>query len=325
MSALLDAVRATTRVRHLSYRTEQTYLGWVTRYVRFSARRAGAFVHPRDLAEPDVEAFLNHLATDRDVAASTQTQALSALLFLYDAVLDQPLDVMSGLTRVRKPARIPSVLSRPEVALVLGHLRGPSAVIARLLYGSGLRLAEALALRLKDLDFDRGQITVRSGKGDRDRVTVLPLALAEALRAQAVRVRALHAADLAAGFGEAPLPHAYAVKNPEAGRAPGWQFLFPATRISACPRTGRLLRHHVHPSAVQKVVRAAVARAGIERRASCHTFRHSFATHLLESGTDVRTVQELLGHARLSTTQVYLHVARLNGFAVPSPLDRLAV
>ena len=323
MSALLDAVRAAHRVRHHSYRTEQSYVGWVRRYVRFHAARAGRFVHPADLGEPHVEAFLNHLATDRDVAASTQTQALSALLFLYDAVLGRPLHTMD-LTRVRKPPRLPSVLSRREVAAVLGHLRGTHGLVARLLYGSGLRLSGALRLRLKDLDPDRMQITVRSGKGDRDRATVLPLSLVDALAAQAEAARALHRRDLAAGFGDAALPHAYALKHPAAARAPGWQFLFPASRVSACPRSGLFHRHHLSPSAVQKAVREAARRAGVERRVTCHTFRHSFATHLLESGTDVRTVQERLGHAKLATTQAYLHVARLNGFAVPSPLDRLA-
>ena len=323
MSALLDDVRAAHRVRHLSYRTEQAYVGWVRRYVLFHATRAGRFVHPRDLGEADVEAFLNHLATDLDVAASTQTQALSALLFLYDAVLGQPVGRMGGLTRVRKPPRLPSVLARTEVAAVLARLDGADGLVARLLYGSGLRLSGALRLRIKDLDFERMQIAVRSGKGDKDRSTVMPVSLADALHRQAARVRTLHAADLASGFGDALLPHAYVRKHPGAARAPGWQFLFPASRVSADPRTGLFHRHHRAPSAVQKAVRAAVRQTGIERRVTCHTFRHSFATHLLESGTDVRTVQELLGHAKLATTQVYLHVARLNGFAVPSPLDRL--
>ena len=324
MSALLDDVRQTVRLRHMSYRTEQTYLGWVVRFVRFHAARAGAFVHPADLAEADVEAFLNHLANERDVAASTQTQALSALLFLYGPVLGAPLDVMAGLTRVSKPPRMPTVLSPGEVAAVLAHLRGTSALVVRLLYGSGLRLGGALNLRVKDLDLERWQVTVRSGKGDRDRVTMLPLSLVADVEAQFGRVRTLHAADLAAGFGDVALPHAYATKHPGAARALGWQFLFPAARISASPRTGLLHRHHLDPSVVQKAVRAAVLRAGIARRVTPHTFRHSFATHLLESGTDVRTVQHLLGHARLATTQVYLHVADFTGTGVRSPLDRLA-
>jgi len=324
MSALLDDVRSALRRRHMSYATEKSYLGWIRRFVHFHARQQGAYVHPRHLGGPEVEAFLNHLANERDVAASTQTQALSALLFLFDAVLGQPLGTMAGLTRVRKPPRLPTVLSQAEVAAVLAHLDGTAGLIARLLYGSGLRVSGCLRLRVKDLDFDRAQITVRSGKGDRDRATVLPASLAEPLRAQVARVAALHRRDLAAGFGDAPLPHAFARKNPSAARALGWQFVFPASRISADPRTGAFHRFHLDPSVVQKAVRDAARRAGIARRVTCHTFRHSFATHLIETGTDVRTVQELLGHAKLATTQVYLHVARLNGLRMTSPLDRLA-
>jgi len=323
VSALLDDVRQTLRLRHMSYRTERTYLGWITRFVRFHAARAGAFVHPADLAEPDVEAFLNHLANDRDVAASTQTQALSALLFLYGPVLGRPLDTMAGLTRVRKPPRVPSVLSPDEVSRVLTHLRGRNALVVRVLYGSGLRLAEALALRVKDVDLDRRQITVRSGKGDRDRVALLPLSLAGPLAEQVGAVRRVHLADLAAGGGEAALPHAYARKSPGAARSLAWQFLFPASRLSTDPRAGHVHRHHLDPSAVQRVVREAARRAGVDRRVTSHTFRHSFATHLLEAGTDVRTVQHLLGHAKLATTQVYLHVAGSTGLRVQSPLDRL--
>ena len=324
MSALLDDVRSVLRRRHMSYATEKTYLGWIRRYVHFHAKLAGAYVHPRELAEPHVEAFLNHLANDRDVAASTQTQALSALLFLYDAVLGQPLDTMHGLTRVRKPPRMPTVLSQSEVAAVLASMRGTVGLVARLLYGAGLRVSGCLRLRVKDLDFDRSQITVRSGKGDRDRMTVLPVSLAGALRLQVERVAVLHRRDLAAGFGDANLPHAYVHKHPAAARSIAWQFVFPASRISADPRTGAFHRHHLDPTVIQKAVREAACRAGIDRRVTCHTFRHSFATHLIETGTDVRTVQELLGHAKLATTQVYLHVARLNGLRVPSPLDRLA-
>ena len=265
MSALLDAVRAAARTRHLSYRTEQAYVRWAERFVRFHAGRAGRFVHPRELREPAVEAFLNHLANDRDVAASTQTQALSALLFLYDAALGDPLDTMAGLTRVRKPARIPTVLTRAEVAALLGGLRG-------------VHLGE---------------------------------------------VADLHRRDLADGHGDVALPHAYVRKHPAAARALGWQFAFPSARISADPRTGLLHRHHLSPSAVQTAVRKAARAAGITKRATPHTLRHSFATHLLEDGVDVRTVQHLLGHAKLATTQVYLHVAQHTGLRVRSPLDRL--
>ena len=324
MSALLDSVRRAARVRQMSYSTERAYAGWAERYVRFHARRAGRFVHPRELREDDVEAFLNHLANDRAVAASTQTQALSALLFLYDAVLDAPLDVMAGLTRVRKPPRVPTVLSRGETAALFGRLRGVHRLTCGLLYGAGLRVSGCLRLRVKDLDLDRRQVAVRKGKGDKERVTVLPSALVEPLRAHIETVRAVHQADLADGFGDTVLPNAYARKHPGAARAFGWQFVFPSARISADPRTGLLHRHHLSPSAVQRAVRRAARRAGIDKRVTCHTLRHSFATHLIESGTDVRTVQELLGHAKLATTQVYLHVATLNGLGVRSPLDRLA-
>ena len=320
---LLDQVRSAARERHLSYRTEQAYVGWVRRFVRFHARRLGVYRHPRALREPEVQQFLNHLAVERDVAASTQTQALSALLFLYDAVLDEPLDDMAGLIRVRKPARLPTVLTLTEVAALLGQLRGVHRLIGRLLYGSGLRLSGCLRLRVKDLDLDRRQLTVRRGKGQKDRCALVPEVLVAPLSAHLDRVRSLHEADLADGFGEALLPHAYVRKHPAAARQFGWQFTFPATRVSADPRTGFIARHHLHPSAVQRAVRQAARRAGIQKRATCHTLRHSFATHLLEAGTDVRTVQELMGHAKLATTQVYLHVANVNGFGVQSPLDRL--
>ena len=318
MPRLLESVRAELRVRQLSYRTEQTYIYWIRRYVRYHRLR-----HPRDMGALEVQAFLNHLAVERDVAASTQTLVLSALLFLYDAVLGLPIGHMDGLVRVRKPPRLPTVLARGEVAALLGQMRGVDGLIASLLYGSGLRLAGALRLRIKDVDLERLQITVRSGKGDKDRPAVLPTSLAPALSRQIAAVRAVHDRDLAAGGGDAALPHALDRKLRGAGRTFGWQFLFPSPTLSADPRTGRIHRHHRSPSAVQKAVRAAGGRAGIDRRATCHTLRHSFATHLLEAGTDVRTVQHLLGHAKLATTQAYLHVADFTGTGVTSPLDRL--
>ncbi len=321
---LLDHVRSATRERHLSYRTEQTYVGWVRRYVRFHAQHSGAFRHPVEMAEPEVQAFLNHLAVERDVAASTQTQALSALLFLYDAVLGLPLSEMSGLIRVRKPPRLPTVLTASDVSALLVHLRGPHRLIAGFLYGAGLRLAEALALRVKDLAPERRQLTVRSGKGDRDRCALFPEQLVAPMARHLARVRALHGQDLADGYGEAILPHAYARKHPGAARQFGWQFVFPSTAISADPRTGYIARHHLHPSAFQRAIRDAARAAALDKRTTSHTLRHSFATHLLEAGTDVRRVQELMGHAKLTTTQVYLHVARVTGLGVTSPLDRLA-
>lgn len=308
----------------MSIRTEQTYLRWIERFVRYHARRKGRFVHPRDLREPEVEAFLNHLANERDVAASTQTQALSALLFLYDAVLGTPLDVMAGLTRVRKPARIPTVLSREEVARLLDRLHGVPRLIGGLLYGAGLRLSGALRLRVKDIDLERHQLAVHRGKGDKDRAALLPTTLVDPLRLHLERVRTLHRQDLADGYGDTPLPHAFVRKSPGAARAFAWQYAFPSTTRSTDPRTGLIHRHHRSASSIQAAIRKAVVAAGIEKRATAHTLRHSFATHLLEDGVDVRTVQHLLGHAKLATTQVYLHVVGHTGLRLRSPLDRLA-
>ena len=318
MPRLLDAVRAAHRSRQMSYRTEQTYVYWIVRYVRYHRLR-----HPRDMGAPEVQAFLNHLATERDVAASTQTLALSALLFLYDAVLGAPLGHMDGLVRVRKPPRLPVVLSVAEVEALLRHLGGVDRLIGGLLYGAGLRLAEALSLRVKDLDPERLQIAVRSGKGDKDRAAIFPVSAVAPLRDHLAGVRATHAADLADGFGSVALPRAFAAKSASAARSFAWQFVFPSARRSRDPKTGATRRHHRSPSAVQRAVAGAVREAGIEKRAGCHTLRHSFATHLLERGTDIRTLQELLGHASVRTTQVYTHVARVNGTGVQSPLDRL--
>ena len=318
MPRLLNQVRSAIRARQMSDQTEKTYAYWIRRYVRYHDLR-----HPGDMAEAEVQAFLNHLGAERGVAASTQTLALSALLFLYDVVLGAPLDEMNGLVRVRTPPRLPTVLSRTEVGALLERMRGVNRLVASLLYGSGLRLSGALRLRVKDVDLDRLQLAVREGKGAKDRVTLLPHRSRGALAHQLDAVRRRHALDLQDGGGEAVLPHALERKLRGAGREIGWQFVFPSSRLSTDPRTGRVHRHHRSPSSVQKAVRSAAQRAGIERRATCHTLRHSFATHLLESGTDVRTVQHLLGHAKLATTQVYLHVASLNGLGVPSPLDRL--
>jgi integron integrase len=323
MSDLLDSVRSAARLRHLSYRTEQTYVRWVDHYVRYHARRNGAFRHPRDLGEHDVTLFLTYLATERDVAASTQTQALSALLFLYDAVLDRPLDHLD-LVRVRKPKRLPVVLTPDETRRLLGHLTGTYALIGGLLYGAGLRISGCLRLRVKDIDVERREIMVRSGKGKKDRVTMLPNTLVPSLLAHLDGIRRLHGRDLADGFGEVKLPHAYARKHPAAARAFGWQFVFPSVRRSTDPRTGRVHRHHLSPSAVQRAVKRAARAAGIEKHVTCHALRHSFATHLLEGGADIRTVQELLGHASVRTTQVYTHVLNRGALGVASPLDGLS-
>jgi integron integrase len=282
---LLDQVRQACRVRHLSRRTEAAYTGWVRRYVLFHGKR-----HPREMGPDEVRSFLTHLATDGKVAASTQNQALAALLFLYRDVLQAELPLIDGVVRAKKPRRLPVVLTRSEVRRFLEQLEGTPGVVAGLLYGSGLRLLEALRLRVKDVDFDMRQLTVRQGKGDRDRVTVLPQQLGDPLRKQMRAAKRLHERDLAAGFGAVWLPDALARKHPNAPRSWVWQYLFPARKRSPDPESGTVRRHHLAESAVQKAVRAAVLRSGVRKPASCHTLRHSFATHLLEAGYDIRTV-----------------------------------
>jgi integron integrase len=313
---LLDQARQAARLQHLSLRTEQAYVGWIRRFVRFHGTR-----HPRELGGEHVRDFLSHLAMERDVAASTQNQALAALVFLYRNVLDAPLPELDQVERARKPARLPVVLSREEVRAVLAELHGVHAVVGGLLYGAGLRLLEALRLRIKDVDFDLHALLVREGKGAKDRITVLPDALTSSLRRQIDAVRAVHLGDLATGHGSVYLPHALARKYPAAARSWEWQYLFPAARLSVDPRSGDVRRHHLSPAAMQKAMTAAVRRSGLSKRASCHTLRHSFATHLLEAGYDIRTVQELLGHQDVRTTMIYTHVLNRGGRAVRSPLD----
>ena len=314
---LLARLRAALRVRHRSPRTEEAYVAWVRRYVRFHAG-----VHPSAVGSPGVARFLSALA-EQGVSASTQNQALAALLFLYREVLGEPLAAVEGVVRARRPHRLPVVLSRAEVRLVLAQLTGPAGLVARLLYGGGLRLLEALTLRVQDVDLAGGEILVRGGKGDKDRRTVLPTSAAGPLARHLRRVGRLHARDLAGGGGAVALPGALAVKYPNAARAWGWQWVFPATRTYRDTATGALRRHHLHESAVQRAVHEAVLRAGIAKPATCHTFRHSFATHLLETGYDIRTVQELLGHADVSTTMIYTHVLNRGGRGVRSPADGL--
>lgn len=313
---LLDVVRDRIRVRHFSYRTETAYLGWIRRLIRFYQGR-----HPRELDGPEIQAFLNHLAVDRHVSASTQNQALAAILFLYREVLEVELPWLGDLVRAKRPTRVPVVLSRDEVRRVLAHLDGPSWLAASLLYGAGLRITECTRLRIKDLDFDYRQITVRDGKGAKDRCTILPASLLEPVTRQLERVRLLHESDRASGYPGVSLPPALERKYPAAPQAWGWQFLFPARALCKSPYTGRLVRHHIQPDSVQRAVKRAVLAAGVAKPASCHTFRHSFATHLLEDGYDIRTVQELLGHADVSTTMIYTHVIRRGGRGVKSPLD----
>lgn len=315
---LLDQIRAAIRVRHYSLRTEQSYIHWIKRYIYFQGKR-----HPVEMGEAEVTAFLNHLAVDRSVSASTQNQALSALLFLYKQVLGKELEWLNDLNRVKRPARLPVVLTRREVEGVLGQLEGTKWLMASLLYGSGLRLMECLRLRVKDIDFEYRQIMVRDGKGAKDRVTMLPEALIEPLNKHLVKVKALHERDLGEGYGEVSMPHALERKYPRAGREWGWQFVFPSVKRSVDPYTGVIRRHHLYENVLQRAVKEAVRKAGVNKPASCHTFRHAFATHLLESGYDIRTVQELLGHQDVSTTMIYTHVLNKGGKGVASPLDRL--
>jgi integron integrase len=314
---LLDQVRAACRMRHLSLRTEKAYLGWIRRYIAFHGVR-----HPSGMGAAEVRAFLSHLAVEHHVAASTQNQALSALLFLYTTVLEQPLGDLGAVVRARRPKRLPLVLTPAEVRTVLSHLSGTHHLIASLLYGGGLRLLEGLRLRVKDLDFGQHLLVVRDAKGQKDRVTMLPEGLRVPLRRHLARVRLLHAEDLENGLGAVYLPDALAVKYPEAPRAWPWQYVFPSATVSDDPRTGERRRHHVHETTFQKAFYRAVQAAALPKPASPHTLRHSFATHLLEAGYDLRTVQELLGHKDVRTTMIYTHVLG-RGTAVRSPFDTL--
>ncbi len=315
---LLAQIRARMRARHMSPRTEQAYLSWITRYIRYHGTR-----HPSQLGEPAIVDFLTHLASDRRVSRSTQMQALSALQLLYRDVLAIPIGDLRRVLRSTTPARLPSVLSREEVRRVIAHLRGTTRLVAVLLYGAGLRLNECLTLRIKDLDFDTGEIRVRRGKGGKDRITMLPSVVRLPLERHVARVRALHDADIAAGAGRVELPTALARKAPGWAAEFAWQWVFPATRRYVDAATREHRRHHLHETAVQRAVQRAVRAAGIDKRASCHSFRHSFATHLLEDGYDIRTLQELLGHADVSTTMIYTHVLNRGRLGVRSPADRV--
>jgi len=313
---LLDQVRETIRRKHYSIRTEEAYLDWIKRYIFFHHKR-----HPAEMGESEMEQFLNHLAVQKKVAAATQNQALSALVFLYREVLDKEIGWMDNLERAKQPERLPVVLTETEVRHVLAHLEGRSWLMASLLYGAGLRLMECVRLRIKDIDFQYGQITVRDGKGQKDRVTMLPESSAELLKHQLEKSRILHQHDLAAGYGEVYLPYALEQKYKNANKEWGWQYVFPAAQLSRDPRSGKMRRHHVDEKSLQRAVKRAVQLARISKPATCHTFRHSFATHLLRNGHDIRTVQELLGHKDVSTTMVYTHVLNRGGRGVRSPLD----
>ncbi len=314
---LFEAVSATTRRLHYSPRTEEAYLGWVREFVRFHNRR-----HPREMGGAEITAFLNDLAVRRHVSASTQNQALSALVFLYRKVLELEMPMLDDLQRAKRPTHLPNVLSRRDVLSLLDQLVPPFRLLGELLYGAGLRLQEALSLRIKDVDLQRHQITIRRGKGAHDRAALLPTRAREGLIAQIEAVRRLHQSELTAGRGEVDLPHALRAKMPGAAASLAWQYLFPASRPCTDPATGRIVLHHLHETALQRAMRDAVAAAGVDQRATCHTLRHSFATHLLEAGTDIRTIQTLLGHKDVRTTMIYTHVVDRGPLGVVSPLDR---
>ena len=316
IAELLALVRRTMRMRHLSMRTEETYLYTIRRYIRFHQRR-----HPRNLGVPEIRDYLSYLAIEGEVAASTQNVAFNALLFLYRDVLEIELEAIQGVTRAQRPARLPVVFSRNEVTAVLKAVAPAQHLPVSLLYGAGLRLMECVRLRVKDIDFEYSQITVRDGKGARDRRTTLPQSLVEALKAQLQSSRELWSCDQAQGQPPVYLPRALARKYPGAGYSWEWQWVFPSQRLSVDPRSGQVRRHHISEDGLQRAVKKAIAVAKIHKNGSCHTFRHSFATHLIENGYDIRTVQELLGHKDVRTTMIYTHVLNRGGHAVVSPLD----
>ncbi|MBM3358729.1 MAG: integron integrase [Betaproteobacteria bacterium] len=313
---LLEQYRERLRVKHYSLRTEDAYLHWVRRFIYFHGKR-----HPREMGGPEVEAFLSHLATEGRVAPSMQNQTLAALLFLYREVLEKDLPWMEGMVRAKRPARVPVVLTEGEVRALLGQLDGTRWLATSLLYATGMRLLEGLRLRVKDVDFERREITVRDGKGGRDRRTMLPERLLEPLRGHLERVKFLHERDLSEGFGEVYLPFALARKYPHAGRSWPWQYVFPSGSRSTDPLDGVIRRHHLDEKVIQRAVSEAARKAGIAKPVSPHVLRHSFATHVLEAGYDIRTVQELLGHRDVSTTMIYTHVLNKGGRGVKSPLD----
>lgn len=313
---LFPQIHDALRARHYSVRTEETYVHWIRRYIFFHSKR-----HPAAMGADEVNAFLTHLAVDERVSATTQNQALAAILFLYRIVLGQPLPWIEDVVRAQRPERVPVVLTPEEVRAVLSQLSGPTRLVAQLLYGSGLRLLECLQLRIKDIDFARRELLVRDPKGRHDRMTTLPQTTEESLRIHLGRVRALHEGDLKAGFGSVALPTALQRKFPNADREWSWQWVFPASRRYCDDSANTERRHHVHESVIQRAVHTAAKSAGMTKRVTCHTFRHSFATHLLERGQDIRTVQELLGHRNVATTMIYTHVLRLGANGVRSPLD----
>jgi len=317
---LLDRVRQALRTRHYSPRTEDTYVGWIKRFILFHNKR-----HPDELGERDISAFLTHLAVEKHVSASTQNQALASILFLYKVVLERELDWLDDVVRAKRTQRLPTVLSRQEVAALFAHLAGIHRLMAQLMYGTGMRLMDCIQLRAKDVDFGYCQLTIRCGKGNKDRVTMLPQSLQEPLRAHLLRVKTLHDADLAEGFGRTHLPDALIRKYPNADREWGWQFVFPSRIRSSDRDSGVICRFYTSPSTFQRAIHSAARSARLAKRVSSHTLRHCFATHLLEDGYDIRTVQELLGHKDVNTTMIYTHVLNKGGRGVRSPLDGIAL
>ena len=314
---LVDQIRKAIRVKHYSYRTEQTYIYWIKKFILFNNKR-----HPNEMGEKEINRFLTYLAVNRKVAASTQNQALCAILFLYRHVLKKQIGWIDKLERAKNPKTIPVVLSAKEVESVLLQFQGVIWIVVSLLYGSGLRLMEALRLRVKDIDFDYNQITLRDAKGHKDRLSLLPMAVKEPLKKHLQRVKFLHQKDLDEGYGLVYLPYALQRKYPNANSEWIWQYVFPASTRYYDPDDKIHRRHHLHESVVQRAMKSAVHKAGIQKKASCHTLRHSFATHLLENGYDIRTVQELLGHSDVRTTMIYTHVLNKGGMGVQSPLDK---
>jgi len=317
MPKLLDIVRTELRTRHYSIRTEKAYLGWIKRFILFHNKQ-----HPSNLGTSEIRSFINYLAIKKKVSASTQNQALQSILFLYKQILKTEVGWIEEIKRVERIRHIPVVFSRKEAKIILSNMKGVTRLIASLLYGSGLRLNECLRLRIKDIDFDYKQIIIRDGKGEKDRRTTLPLSLVRALQKQIKRVKAIHQGDLKKGFGKAPLPYALSQKYPNAGKEFGWQFLFPAENLSYDEKQKFKFRYHIHSSTIQKAIKEALKKSEINKAGSPHTFRHSFATHLLDSGQDIRTVQELLGHKSVKTTMIYTHVLK-TVMGVKSPLDNI--
>lgn len=311
---MLDRVRNLMRLKHLSYKTERAYIGYIREYILFHNKR-----HPREMGVAEVRDYLTHLAVERHVAASTQNVAFNAILFLYKQVLEIELPIIEGVLRAKRPARLPTVFTPGEARAIINEIEGPTKLIVGLLYGSGLRLTEALRLRVKDVEFDAGQIVVRDGKGAKDRTTILPLALSEDLQRHLGQVKLIHADDLARGFGSVLLPYALKAKYPNVDKEFAWTYVFPSARLSPTRDDGVVRRHHTAESTPQQAVKRAVEKLQIYKHANCHTFRHSFATHLLENHYDIRTVQQLLGHKDVRTTQIYTHVMKKN--FVRSPLD----